>query len=251
MPGPNDMPPVVVTEGIRKSYVVRGRLSGRRRAEIPALRGVDLDLPARAIGGIIGPNGSGKSTLLRILATTVLADEGVAHVGGFDVTRQPRAVRRQLGLSTGEDRSLYWRLTARQNLEFAAALYGIPQPSTAIESVLVLVGLEADADRPVSGLSQGMSRRLGLARALLHQPSVLLLDEPTRSLDPAATEHFHDVLRQIRRQRGVTTLMTTHDLDEAAECCDVVWCLQNGRITGRVHPAAEDRPRQTLARLVS
>jgi ABC-2 type transport system ATP-binding protein len=218
---------------------------------IPALRQVDLEVPAGSIHGIIGPNGSGKTTLLRILATTVLPDSGSALVCQHDVVRQARLVRRAIGLSTGEERSLYWRLSARHNLEFAAALQGIAQPDRAISSALQLVGLQDDADRPVSGYSQGMARRLGLARALLHRPAVLLLDEPTRSLDPAATRHLHQVLGQIREDRGVTTIMTTHDLEEAAAVCDQVSGLRLGQISGHVTPSAESRPHAALERLLS
>jgi ABC-2 type transport system ATP-binding protein len=235
---------------LTKTFRVRGGVGRRRTVAVPALRGVDLEVPAGSVCGIIGPNGSGKSTLLRILATSVLPDGGRARVQGRDVVSDSRHVRSLIGLSTGDERALYWRLSARQNLEFAAALFGVKPARPEIDSALELVELDADADRPVSGYSQGMARRLGLARALLHRPPVLLLDEPTRSLDPNATSHFHQVLRQIQVERGVTTLMTTHDLDEAASLCDEVRALRDGMITGRVTPAEEARPHQALVRLL-
>jgi ABC-2 type transport system ATP-binding protein len=219
--------------------------------ERPALRGVDLEVAAGQVHGIIGPNGSGKTTLLRILSTVVLPDSGSASVFGHDVVAEPLAVRRLIGLSTGEERSVYWRLTARQNLEFAAALYHLSNPNEAICSALELVNLDGDCDRPVSGYSQGMLRRLSLARALIHMPPLLLLDEPTRSLDPAAADHFRSVLARIRDERDVTTILTTHDLGEAASCCDVVSSLQQGRVVGCVVPPEEASPERALRRLVS
>lgn len=240
----------IAARGLVKTFLPR-RARRAPRVGVPALQGLDLDVGAGTIHAIIGPNGSGKSTLLRVLATLVLPDSGTASVDGHDVVAEPLAVRRLIGLSTGDERSLYWRLTARQNLEFAAALYGLGTAEDAIESTLLVVGLERDADRPVSGFSQGMARRLGLARALLHQPPVLLLDEPTRSLDPAAADHFHQVLRRIQVEHGVTTILTTHDLREAAGCCDQVSALQAGRITGHVAPRDEPSPHQAVSRLVS
>jgi ABC-2 type transport system ATP-binding protein len=242
--------PVLVATNLVKSFRVRGWAPGRPKRQVQALRGVDLTIRRGSIHGIIGANGSGKSTFLRIVATLVLPDTGTVTVAGSDVVNDALAVRRLIGLSTGEERSLYWRLSPRQNLEFAAALNGISTPSAAIESVLETVRLADDADRPVSGFSQGMCRRLGLARALLHEPHLLLLDEPTRSLDPTATAHFHEVLREIQRDRGVTTVMSTHDLEEAATCCDEVSALRDGKISGQVSPASEGRPHRALAQLV-
>lgn len=240
----------IAARGLVKTFRPR-RPGGAPKVGVPALQGLDLDVRAGTIHAIIGPNGSGKSTLLRVLATLVLPDDGTASIDGHDVVADALAVRRLIGLSTGDERSLYWRLTARQNLEFAAALYGLGSASDAITGTLEVVGLAQDADRPVSGLSQGMARRLGLARALLHRPPVLLLDEPTRSLDPTATDHFHQVLRRIQAEHRVTTVLTTHDLREAAACCDQVSALQAGRITGHVAPAEEASPHQAVARLVS
>ena len=240
----------IEAHGLVKTFLPR-RPGRGPKVGVPALQGLDLDVGAGTIHAIIGPNGSGKSTLLRVLATLVLPDSGVASIDGHDVVAEALTVRRLIGLSTGEERTLYWRLTARQNLEFAAALYGLGSASDAILGTLEVVGLAQDADRPVSGLSQGMARRLGLARALLHRPPVLLLDEPTRSLDPIAKDHFHEVLRRIQTEHGVTTILTTHDLREAAECCDEVSALLAGRITGHVAPGEEASPHQAVARLVA
>lgn len=219
---------------LEKHFDVRGWLPGRPKSSVKALRGLDLEVAPQTIHGVMGPNGSGKSTLLRILTTLVTADGGHASVGGRDVTREGDAVRALIGFSTGDERSLYWRLTARQNLEFAAALRHLPSPDDAIEATLALVNLAGHADRPVSGFSQGMARRLGLARALLHSPPILLLDEPTRSLDPVSRDEFHVVISRLRDEKGVTTLLTSHDLDEAVSVCERVSVLREGQIVDDV-----------------
>jgi ABC-2 type transport system ATP-binding protein len=198
------------------------------------LRGVDLIVARDTVHGVMGPNGSGKSTFLRILATLVTADSGSALVGGRDVEREGDAVRGLIGFSTGDERSLYWRLTARQNLEFAAALHRLAAPDEIIETTLEMVNLAEHADRPVSGFSQGMGRRLGLARALLHRPMILLLDEPTRSLDPVSRSEFHVVIKRLRDDAGVSTLLTTHDVVEAADVCERVSVLREGEIVDDV-----------------
>ncbi len=219
---------------LKKHFDVRGWLPGRPKGSVQALRGLDLEVVPHTIHGVMGPNGSGKSTLLRILATLVTADGGRASVAGHDVTRDGNSVRGLIGFSTGDERSLYWRLTARQNLEFSAALRHLPSPDAAIESTLSLVNLAGHADRPVSGFSQGMARRLGLARALLHSPPILLLDEPTRSLDPVSRDEFHVVISRLRDDAGVTTLLTSHDLDEAVSVCERVSVLREGQIVDDV-----------------
>lgn len=226
--------PAVVAIGLEKQFAVRGLLPWKPKGAVEALKGLDLTVADDTVHGVMGPNGSGKSTLLRILATLVTADTGTAAVGGRDVEHEGEAVRRLIGFSTGDERSLYWRLTARENLEFAAALHKLVDPAAAIETTLGLVNLEDHADRPVSGFSQGMARRLGLARALLHRPMILLLDEPTRSLDPVSRAEFHDVISRLRDDAGVTTLLTSHDLDEAAAVCDRVSILRDGRIVDDV-----------------
>lgn len=247
---PSGPPAAVVIEGLEKRFVVPGWRPGRPKGVVEALRGVDLQVAPGAVHGVIGPNGSGKSTMLRVLATLVLADAGAAAVGGFDVVADPLAVRRCIGLSTGEERGVYWRLTARQNLEFAASLHRLEDVGDRVAVALDEAGLSDVADRPVSGFSQGMARRLGLARAMLHGPSVLLLDEPTRSLDPVAREDFHAAALARRERDCVTILLTTHDMAEAAEVCDEVSILDRGRVVGRVTGDADELDAE-LRRLVS
>lgn len=235
---PQPPPLAIRADGITKTFAVGGLLTGARQ-RVEALRGADLGVAAGTIHGIIGPNGSGKSTMLRILATLVLPDAGAATVAGHDVVAAPAAVRRSIGFSTGEERAAYWRLSARQNLQFVAALYDVADEETAIADALAWVGLTDAADRPVSGFSQGMARRLGLARALLHRPPVVFLDEPARSLDPVARDELHGVLAALRDGGATTVVLTTHDMAEAVAICDQVSVLRDGLVVDVLAPTSE------------
>ena len=236
--------------GVRKDFKQPTPALGHGQPAVHALDGIDLEVARGAIHGIIGPNGSGKSTCLRILATLVLADGGTATIDGHDVTADPLNVRRSIGFTTGDERSVYWRLTARQNLEFAAALQHLDDAGRAINTALEWTGLTVAADQRTSGFSQGMLRRLGLARAILHTPSVLLLDEPTRSLDPLARASFHGVVGDMR-DTGTTTVIATHDLAEAATLCDSVSIFFNGRVVARLDDATERKLAQALRKHAS
>lgn len=196
-----------------------------------ALRGVDLTVPWSTIVAVLGPNGAGKSTLLRILGTTVLPDSGHVEVGGHDVVAAPAAARRSLGLVLGEERSWYWRISGRHNLEFFAALHGLGRRAAQARAgeLLRVVELEDQADRRFDGYSSGMKARLALARALLHEPPVLCLDEPTRTLDPVAALAFRELVRE-QAAAGRAVLFTTHDLHEAAAVASRVVVMVGGRV---------------------
>jgi ABC-2 type transport system ATP-binding protein len=212
-------------EGIRVRGVVK------RFGRVLALDGLDLDVARGEIVAILGPNGAGKSTLLRILGTTVLPDEGTAMVAGADVVADPVAARRRLGLMVGDEHALYWRLSGRENLRFFAALYGIGKADAAAraEELLASLGLEAAADRRVLGYSSGMRTRLLLGRALLTDPPLLLLDEPTRNLDPVAAVEFREIALRLAQRRGAGILFATHDLHEATSIATHVVVLSAGR----------------------
>ena len=213
-------------DGIR----VRGLV--RRFGNVVALDGLDLDVERGEIVSLLGPNGAGKSTLLRILGTVVLPDRGTASVCGVDVVANPGAARRQIGLMVGDEHSLYWRLSGTENLAFFAALHGLRRSEALRESaeLLDVVGLSEAAERPVMGYSSGMRARLSLARALLAAPPLLLLDEPTRSLDPLAAVEFREMAVRLTRERQAGILLATHDLHEAAAVSDRIVVLAAGRV---------------------
>jgi len=223
-------------EGIR----VRGLV--KRFGPVTALGGVDLDVPPGEVVALLGPNGSGKSTLIRILGTTVLPDEGTVTVDGIDVAEDPRGVCRRIGLMIGDERSFYWRLSGRQNLIFFAALHGLEgdDADRQAENLLAQVGLGDAADRGVLGYSSGMRARLALARALLASPPLLLLDEPTHSLDPLAASGFRDLAVELANEGGAGILFATHDLHEAAAVATRVVVLSEGHLVYEQSTAGMD-----------
>lgn len=200
---------------------------------IPALRGVSFTAAPGEVIALVGANGAGKSTLLRILTTLVLPTRGRAWVGGADVLREPARVRGQIGFHSGSDASFYARLSARENLRLFACLNNISRKKAdeGIAELADWLGLGGAMDRQVRTFSTGMVHRLGLARALLHRPSVLVLDEPTRSLDPLAAAEFRRFLRdEVVRQRGTTLLFASHTLIEIEQLAGRAVLLDQGKL---------------------
>jgi len=234
----------IVVENLEKKYPPA--LSGWRallhpftRLSFPALAGVSFRVRRGEVLAVIGPNGAGKSTLLRILSTLLIPTAGRALIGGFDVERDPSLVRRLIGMQAGES-GFYARLTPRENLLFFAALQNLDSTNARqrIEEVAQLIGLAEALDRPVRMLSTGQVNRLGLARAMLHGPAVLLLDEPTRSLDPIAAAEFRRFLKsELVGRRGTTLLFASHSLAEVEELADRIVLLASGRIAAIGSPA--------------
>jgi ABC-2 type transport system ATP-binding protein len=204
----------------------------KRFRDVQALDGVSLDVAPGEVVAVLGPNGAGKSTLIRILSTTVIPDSGSATVAGHDVVRDAMAARRSLGVMIADERSHYWRISGRRNLAFFAALVGLPRRQAAARAEVLLdaVGLTGAADRPVFGYSSGMRARLSLARALLADPPFLLLDEPTRNLDPLATVRFRESSVRLATERRTGILFATHDLHEAVAIATRIVVLAAGRV---------------------
>lgn len=225
-------------EHLSKTYPVPlARLkSFFRRATKPpveALRDVSLEVHEGEIFGLIGPNGAGKTTLTKIIATLVQPTSGTANVRGYDSVRDAEEVRAQVGLATAEERSFYWRLTGAQNLLFFARLYGVDERAAQrrIEELFALLELEDSGRRRFGELSTGNKQRLAIARALLPNSPVLLLDEPTRSLDPLAAARLRSIISQlVKLQPPVSILLTSHNLSEVEELCDRVAIISQGRI---------------------
>ncbi len=186
--------------------------------------GVDIDLASGETLAIVGPNGAGKTTLLRMLATLHRPTAGTLCVMGHDLPDEAHAVRPHLGY-LGHDPLVYLDLTALQNLELFADLYGVPDPRDRIEELLDLVGLLARAFEPVRAFSRGMAQRLGIARLLLHRPSLLLLDEPTSGLDAPGATLLDGVVAD-----GASVVLVTHDVERAVRIADRVMVLRAGRV---------------------
>lgn len=205
--------------------------------EVTALAGLQLSVPQGEVHGLLGPNGAGKTTLCRILSTSLLPTSGSARVLDHDVVTQTRAVRSLVGIVYGGERGLYYRLTARQNLRYWAALYKLPDAvaTERIEALLDRVGLTAKADTLVETFSRGMKQRLHLARGLVGDPRVVLLDEPTTGMDPVAARDFRTLVGELRTE-GRTILLTTHDMAEAEEVCDRVTLIDGGQVVATETP---------------
>lgn len=213
-----------------------------RTGRIRALHDVSLQVRAGEIVGLLGPNGAGKSTLIRVLSTTLLPTAGRVLIQGYDVARHPEAIRPKIGTVFSGTSGLFPRLSARGNLRFFAGLYGLDRGRARrrVEVLLAQFDLLDHADRVAGGLSTGLRQRLHLARALLHNPSLLLLDEPTSGLDPVAARALRRTVRGLREE-GRGLLFCTHYMYEAEEVCDRVVVLSGGRVL------ADGRPRDLAA----
>jgi ABC-2 type transport system ATP-binding protein len=235
---PKDVPsPVIEVRGLVKRYPQARRyremlLHPFRKKEITALDGIGLTVERGEVFGLLGPNGAGKTTFVKILATLVLPTEGTVCVEGRNVETDGRQIRQRVGYVVSEERSFYWRLTGRQNLRFYAALNNAvgKRSEDRIEEIMRLVGLRDALDRRFLEYSAGMRQRLAIARGLFTRPRLLLLDEPTRALDPVAARDLRRFIRQDLADRGRTVVLATHNLREAEELCDRVAVLNGGRI---------------------
>ena len=238
--------PGVVVSGLRRSY------SGTH-----ALDGVDFALPRGALCGLIGPNGAGKTTLLSILATLDEDFAGDAVIAGYSVRTHPLEVRRRLGF-VPDHAPLYDALTVVELLRFFASASGLPKPSRAraVDDVIELCGLDAIATKAAAGLSKGQTQRVCVARALLHDPDVLLLDEPASGLDPRARIELKELLKKLGA-RNKTVLVSSHILTELGDFCDSVVVLEGGKVVaaGRIDEltrslgSGADMPRRVLVEI--
>ncbi len=209
--------PAITAERLRKEYDLR-----------PVVRGVTFSLAAGGTLALLGPNGAGKTTLLRILATLIKPSGGAAHVHGLDIVRDADAVRRGVGYVSHAS-LLYDELSAAENLRFFARMYGLRDGATRAAELLDQVGLRAQAREQVRTLSRGQAQRLALARALIHNPAVLLLDEPDTGLDDAGLRVLEQVIRK-RHAQGQTTVLATHAHEWGLALCDEAMVLVGGRV---------------------
>jgi ABC-2 type transport system ATP-binding protein len=209
----------------------------RRFDTLTAVNRLTLSIEAGTIFGLLGPNGAGKSTTIKMLTTLLPPSSGSAQVAGFDIVREPTRVRRAIGY-VPQMVSADGGLTGAENMTLSAVLYDLPSRTRAarIKDALAFMDLADAASRLVRTYSGGMVRRLEIAQALLHQPSVLFLDEPTIGLDPIARHAVWDRLKESRRQFATTILMTTHDMEEADVLCDRLGIMHRGRIAASGSP---------------
>lgn len=207
----------------------------RRFDGLTAVDGLSITVERGEVVGLLGPNGAGKTTTIRMLAALIPPTSGTARVAGHRLGEEDDGVRRSVGILT-ETPGLYDRLSARRNLELHARLQGIPDVTRAVERYLDLLGLADRADDAAGTFSKGMRQKLALARALLHEPEILLLDEPTAGLDPHVARVVRESIASLRKE-GRTILLSTHNLEEAERLCDRVAMIQ-GRLVAFDRPAA-------------
>lgn len=237
-------PQAIVAHQLHRVYrKPRRRL--RAQGQIIAVEEISFTVPTGTIFGLLGPNGAGKTTTIKMLSTLLIPTSGTAAVGGYDVVREEHQVRGQLGVVLGGDRGLYAKLSAWDNLIYFGTLYGLTDESirNRAAEVLELVGLRARADERVEGYSRGMKQRLHLAKALLHDPPILILDEPTIGLDPAAAVDLRRAVAELVPKH--TVLLTTHDMHEADQLCREIAIVDQGRIV------AQGSPRELKARVAA
>ena len=227
---------VVEARGLVKRYQMPWTWPNlwRPRPEHLALDGVGLVVRRGEIFGLLGPNGAGKTTLLRLLVGLLLPDEGTAVVNGMDVVRAGRRVRASIGVVYGDERSFFWRLSVRENLRFYARLFGVSEQSR-IDELVELVGLAEAADMPMHSYSSGMRQRAAIARGLINDPSLIFMDEPTRSLDPVGAQELRRLISE-RVASGRTVVFATNLMHEAEALCDRLMLIDHGHelITGTV-----------------
>jgi ABC-2 type transport system ATP-binding protein len=209
---------------------------------VNAVDNLNLKIKKGELFGLLGPNGAGKTTLVKMLCTLLPPDGGTAKINGYDIVKQQMQVKRSLGtlFSVGE-RGFFWRLNGYRNLEFFAAIYNVPRQKRQqrIMEVLKLVGLENSAFDLYQRYSGGMKRKLSLARTLLPDPPILLLDEPTTGLDATASRNIRDFIKNtVSKEGGKTVLYTTHYIEEAAQICDRIGILNHGHIIALDTPNA-------------
>ena len=214
--------PAIRIDNLSKTY------RGKDIAPRPALDGVSFDVPRGQIFGLLGPNGAGKSTLINILAGMVVKSAGTAEIWGFDIDEHPRNAKRSIGVVPQE---LLFDpfFTPREALEIQAGLYGVPKSERISEALLAAVHLTDKADAYARTLSGGMKRRLLVAKAMVHSPPILVLDEPTAGVDIELRQQLWDYVRGLNRQ-GVTVVLTTHYLEEAEQLCDRIAIINRGKL---------------------
>ena len=228
----------IEVERLRRTYKQTAGFARRRTKTIEAVRGIDFDVNEGELFGLLGPNGAGKTTTIKMLVTLLIPTAGTARVLGFDVVKDTRDVRRRIGYVFGGDRGAYDRLSGLDNLRYFSELYGVPAKvqKRRIPELLELVGLTGREKERFEGYSRGMKQRLHIARGLLHDPPVVVLDEPTLGLDPVGARELRQTISELARA-GKTVLLTTHYMYEADALCNRIAVISQGEIVATGTPA--------------
>jgi ABC-2 type transport system ATP-binding protein len=230
--------PIIEVSGINKrfwppfDFNKLARLDFSRPQPCVALKGVSFTVQKGTVLGILGLNGAGKTTLLKIISTLILPETGTVSVNGWSLGTHDERIKASVGLVTSSERSFYWRLTGRQNLEFFAAMYGLdgPDAKARIKTLFGLFAIDYQ-DKRFDSYSTGMQQKFGLMRAMLHDPAILLLDEPTKSLDyTTACDLRYFIKEQLVKKQKKTVIFTTHQMEEAMDLASIFMILHRGRV---------------------
>lgn len=229
----------IETHNLNKTFITRRGFWGVKTRTTLAVENISFDVNKGELFGLLGPNGAGKTTTVKMLSTLLLPTSGSINILGMDILKQTRDVRKRIGFTFGGARGLYGRLTAQENLRYFAELYAMEPAFTSkrIAVLLDLVGLSKRADERVETFSSGMQQRLHLARALLHDPELLFLDEPTVGIDPVGARELRATVKNLV-SIGKTILLTTHYMAEAEELCDRIAIINHGKVVASGTPAS-------------
>ena len=238
----------IKVQGLKRVYQTKTGTIRRKTKEVAAVDGIDFGVARGELFGLLGPNGAGKTTTVKMLTTVLTPTAGQARVLGYDVVREADEIRPRIGFIFGGERGLYWRLSGHDNLVYFANLYHVAPDvqKRRIPYLLELVGLSGRGDEKVQGYSRGMKQRLHIARALLHDPEVLFLDEPTMGLDPVGARELRSAIRDMLAENK-TILLTTHYMFEADALCQRVAVINHGKIVALDAPAELKRHVQDLS----
>lgn len=220
---------------LTKDYVLKeksGLWQKKKTKTIRAVEDISIEIPQGKIVGVLGINGAGKTTTIRMLASLIVPTSGSVVMNGVDVVDNHLWAKERINLISGGERNLYWRLTARENLEYFGSLYGIEGKvlKEKIKDLLKLVDLESAADIPVERYSKGMKQRLQIARGLINDPEYIFLDEPTLGLDIVIAKEIRKLISELAVQKKKGILLTTHYISEAEELCDYIYVLDKGKV---------------------
>jgi ABC-2 type transport system ATP-binding protein len=216
---------MIKTQGLTKKF----KIGKKEESELIAVDGLSLEVERGEVFGFLGPNGAGKTTTVRMLTGLIRPTSGSAQIAGFELGKNDTEIRRNVGILT-ESPGMYERLTAEKNLNIFANLYDVPDVEKSVDKYLSMLGLWERRNDAVGSFSKGMRQKLAVARALIHEPQILFLDEPTTGLDPEASKTVRDFIEELKTE-GRTIFMTTHNLDEAEKLCDRVGIFQQRLLT--------------------
>lgn len=227
----------IEVDHLRRVFTTNVGRFRRETKEVVAVEDISFNVADGELFGLLGPNGAGKTTTVKMLTTLLIPSRGSARVGGYDVEKQSREISSNIGFIFGGERGLYWRLSGIDNLRYFASLYHVPAEVSAVRIpyLLELVGLEGRGKEKIEGYSRGMKQRLHIARALIHDPQILFLDEPTIGLDPVGARELRKVVRNLQDEKK-TILLTTHYMFEADMLCQRIAVIDKGKIVAMDTP---------------